>query len=170
MKQINKHNPAPPRLDTYIKEGDYVLVSNYHREKERDENVRMARFLGEMTREPVYVLPHIQPTLKNADLLRKELLPSGVKKNKNPDFYYKGRFVDGKSITVYDLKEADRAKRNIQKKIKVGLKQADDILLEIPESYPLSWINNAVQGELNSLSHNHIIYVKYCDKLLIFKK
>ena len=53
----------PPHIDTYTKVSDYVLVSNYHNEKEREENIRLARFLGEKTREVVYVLPHIQPTL-----------------------------------------------------------------------------------------------------------
>ena len=89
----------PPKFYTYKKEGNYVFVSKFHGKDERNENLRMAMFLGEKTKDVVYVLPHIQPTLTGSDELRSKFFPQGVKKGKNPDFYFKGRFVDGKNMT-----------------------------------------------------------------------
>lgn len=73
----------PPHIETYCKESDYVFVSIFHSEQERTENIRLASFLGEKMGDVVYLLPHIQPTQKEASKLRNEFFPKGVKDNKN---------------------------------------------------------------------------------------
>ena len=164
-------NSLPPHIETYFqdKENNFVFVSKLNREKEVDENIRMACFLAEKTNENVFILPHIQPTQKDSHKLRNEYFPKGVKQNKNPDFYYRKRFVDGKCMTVGDLKSEKLTKRSIQKKLKYGFEQADDVLLEIPETYPSRWIKDAIKGSLNSSSHYHIVYIKYGNELLFFE-
>ena len=161
----------PPHGETYErdKENDLVFVSKLNKEAELNENVRLARFLAGKTDEFVFVLPHIQPTAKDAETLRKKYFPKGVKKDKNPDYFFRGRFMDGKSLTVEELKDTKHTKRTIQNRIKYGFEQADDVLLEVPKTYPIDWIKEAVEGKLNSSSHYHIVYVKHGDDLLIFE-
>ena len=161
----------PPHGETYErdKESDWVFVSKLNKEAELQENVRLARFLSEKTDEFVFVLPHIQPTAKDAAKLRDEYFPKGVKENKNPDYFFRGRFVDGKCLTVENPKDVKHAKRSIQKRIKYGFEQADDVLLEIPESYSLDWITTAIKGQLQSSLRHHVVYVKHKDKLLIIE-
>ena len=61
------------------------------------------------------------------------------------------------------------AKRNIQNRLRDAFLQADDAFLEIPKSYPISWIDGAINGKLNSSTHYHIVYVKYGDELLFYE-
>ncbi len=82
-----------------------------------------------------FVLPHIQPSLRNSNALRAEFLPKGVKENKNPDFYFCGRFVDGKSMANAEVSGEKHTKCNIQNRIKEAFKQADDAFLEIPTTF-----------------------------------
>lgn len=160
---------APPRLDTYYQESDFVFVSQLHKEEERFKNIRLARFLGENTQNIVYVLPHIQPTQKNAEKLRKEYFPLGVKNNKNPDFYFRKRFVDGKSMIGIETTDAKTMKHKIQKRLKDAFEQADDAFLEIPTTIPIELVKDAVYGKLSSSKHHHIVYIKYSDELLIIE-
>ena len=68
-------------METYYqeKENEHVYISNLSQLSEREENVRLAMFLAQETLENVYILPHIQPTGKEAERLRKEFFPVGVK-------------------------------------------------------------------------------------------
>ena len=85
----------PPRIDTYEKVAENVFVSRLQQTEEREGNIRLAKFLAEKTNEPVFVLPHIQPSQRGSVKIREMFFPNGVKENKNPDFYFCGRFVDG---------------------------------------------------------------------------
>ena len=167
---IHKSDIKPPRIDTYIKESDFVYVSELHNEAERKENINMATFLGNKTGVMVFILPHIQPTMKDAVKMRKEYLPDGVKENKNPDFYYKGRFVDGKNMTSIEIDPDNMkaVKRKIQNRISDAFEQADDAFIEIPMSIPVEIVRDAVKGKLASSKNQHIVYVKYGDELLVF--
>lgn len=158
----------PLRLDTYTKEGEFVFVSKLHTEEERKDNIRLAQFLADKTGEVVYVLPIIQPTQKNAKKLRKEFFPDGVKENKNPDFYFRGRFVDGKSMNDTKPENRKTAKRAIQNRLRNAFLQGNDAFLEIPNTFPLGWIKGAIKGKLKSSKNVHIVYVKYGDELLVF--
>ena len=171
MVTVTEDSSRPPHLETYDQDKDnkHVFVSRLNKEAELKENVRLAKFLAGKTGEDLYVLPHIQPTAKDAAKLRKEYFPDGVKEGKNPDYFFRKRFMDGKCMTIEELKDPKHTKRSIQNKIKYGFEQADDVLLEIPQTYPIGWINEAVKGKLNSSSHYHIVYVKYGDDLLIFE-
>ena len=160
----------PPRMDTYTKEGAFVFVSKFHTEEERKDNIRMAQFLAEKTGDVIYVLPIIQPTQKNAERLRNEYFPEGVKKNKNPDFYFKGRFVDGKSMMGIKESDIKTVKRKIQKRLKEAFSQADDAILETPINIPFNHIEDAIGGYINSSKHQHIVYVKYGSEFRALQK
>lgn len=160
----------PPHLETYQpdEENDLVYVSPLCQPSERNENIRMARFLADKTQDNVFVLPHIQPTQKGAESLRKELFPEGVKDGKNPDYYFRGRFLDGKSMM--DIKESDikTLKRKIQNRLGEAFGQADDALLEIPPFISINLLEDAVKGRLNSSNHKHLVYIKQGETFLVF--
>ena len=130
----------------------------------------MARFLAEKTKENIYILPLIQPTRKNAESLRKEYFPEGVKENKNPDYYFRGRFVDGKNMMsiIMDPNNSKAVKRKIQNRFDEAFEQADDAFVEINTSVPVDLVREAVKGKLASSQHKHIVYVKYGEELLVF--
>ena len=160
----------PPHIETYQKLGEYVYVSDLHQGTERTENIRLATFLAEKTKEKVFLLPIIQPLEKNAEL-RKEYLPNGVKKDKNPDYYFRGRFVDGKNMT--NIKFTDNEKKlkaKIQGRLKEAFKQADDAYVEIPLFIDRNLIYSSVNGQLKSSKQEHVVYVKYGIELFIIKK
>lgn len=151
----------PPHIDTYTKEAEHVFVSLFNREAELDENIRLARFLAEKTGDDVFVLPHFQPTHPASANLRKEYFPEGVKENKNPDLFYRSRFVDEKSMHPEDVSDAKKTKRKIQFRLKEAFEQADDAFIEIPTSIPKEWVESAIRGKLNSSNRYHVVYVKY---------
>ena len=96
---------TPPRIDTYEKVAENVFVSKLQQTEEREGNIRLAKFIAEKTNEPVYVLPHIQPSQRGSEKIREIFFPNGVKGNKNPDFYFRGRFVDGKNMTNIEFSD-----------------------------------------------------------------
>ena len=171
MEQIYSNTKFPPRIDSYEQVSKNVFISNLHQESEREENIRLATFLAEKTNEPVFILPHIQPSLKNSIELRKEYMPNGVKENKNPDFYFRGRFVDGKSMTKIKFSEnEENNKEKIQNRIKDAFKQADDAFVEIPLLIDRNTIYSSVNGQLKSSKNKHIVYIKYGDDFYTIKK
>lgn len=171
VKNHDDDGIIPPHPESYYQDenNECVYISSLSHPSERDENVRMAEFLAQKTNEKVYILPLIQPTQKNAESLRKEYFPEGVKVGKNPDYYFRGRFLDGKCMSKSELKTQKLTKRNIQNRLKEAYIQADDAFLDIPPSYPFKWIEEAVRGKLNSMCHFHIVYLKYGNNLFIFQ-
>ena len=165
-------NEFPPRFDTYYQdeENKRVFISNLCQPSEKKENVRMARFLADKTQEDIFILPHIQPTKKDAERLRKEFFPDGIKEFKNPDYYFRGRFVDGKNMISIIMKpdNSKAVKRKIQNRFDEAFEQADDVFIEINTSIPMDLVREAVKGKLASSQHRHIIYVKYGDNLFAF--
>ena len=160
----------PPQIETYQKLGEYVYVSELHQGTERAENIRLATFLAEKTKETVFILPIIQPSMKNSKALREKYFPIGVKENKNPDFYFRGRFVDGKSMTNIKFTDDEEIfKRKIQSRIKDAFTQADDVFIEIPTKFDKKQILSSIKGKLNSSEHKHTVYVMYGNDLLVVK-
>lgn len=172
LKDNGEESPHPPHLESYQqdKDNEYVFISNQCQPSERDENVRMAKYLSQKTKENIYVLPHIQPTLKGANNLRKEYFPIGVKEGKNPDYYFRGRFLDGKSMMTVkiDLDNMKAVKRKIQNRLDEAFEQADDALLETPTTIPIEVVRNAVKGKLASSKHLHYVYIWYGNKMILF--
>ena len=164
-----KEELFPPHIETYKKLGEYVYVSDLQKEAERQENIRLATFLAEKFNEPIFVLPHIQPSMKKAKELRAEFLPKGVKENKNPDFYFRERFVDAKSMLNAEVSDEKHTKCNIQNRIKEAFKQADDTFLEIPTTFEKRVVLSSIKGKLNSSKHKHIVYVKHGEDMLVVK-
>lgn len=73
----DNYGDIPPHIESYYQDdiNEHVFISHLSQPSERDENVRMARFLAEKTKESVFILPHIQPTQKKAKELRKNISP-----------------------------------------------------------------------------------------------
>ena len=157
MKKEEEKELFPPHIETYQLLGEYVYVSDLHQGTERSENIRLAKFLAEKTNEPVFVLPIIEQLQKNAEL-RKSYFPNGVKDKKNPDFYFRGRFVDGKSMNDSELSDEKHVKRNIQNRIADAFEQANDAYIEIPTTFYKSWILSAVYVKLRNSISKAIIY------------
>ena len=130
----------------------------------------MARFLAEMTQDYIFILPHIQPTQKDSERLRKEYFPKGVKESKNPDYYFRGRFLDGKNMIsiIMNPDNSKAVKRKIQKRIDEAFEQADDAFIEINTSIPMDLVREAIKGKFSSSHHRHIVYVKYGEEVLVF--
>lgn len=168
---LRYYGVVPPHLEFYYQDenNEHVYISQQSQPSERDENIRMAMFLAEKTKERIYLLPHIQPTQKDAKRLRKEFFPEGVKENKNPDYFFRGRFVDAKCMSKSELNTQKLTKRNIQNRLKEAFIQADDAYLEIPNTYPRKWVEEAVRGKLNSTTHYHIVYLRYGDEFFVFQ-
>lgn len=168
----NNNDGFPPRLDTYYQDEDnpLVFISWLCQPSERDENIRMARFIADKTQENIYILPLIQPTQKDAENLRKVFFPEGVKENKNPDYYFRGRFLDGKSMIsiIMNPDNSKAVKRKIQNRFDEAFEQADDAFVEINTSIPVDLVREAVKGKLASSQHKHFVYVKYGEALLEF--
>ncbi len=170
MKKEEDNELFPPHIETYQKLGEYVYVSDLHQGTERAENIRLATFLAEKTKEKIFILPIIQPLTNNADL-RNEYLPKGVKKDKNPDFYFRARFVDGKNMTTIDFTDNENKLRaKIQGRLKEAFKQANDALVEVPLLIDRSIIYSSVNGQLNPSKNNHIVYIKYGEEFFTIKK
>ena len=167
-----KYGVVPPHPESYYQDekNEHVFISHQSQPSERKENVRMARFLTEKTKENIYILPLIQPTQKNAEQLRKKFFPKGVKENKNPDYYFRGRFLDGKNMMsiIMDPNNSKAVKRKIQNRFDEAFEQADDAFVEINTSIPEDLVREAVKGKLASSQHKHIVYVKYGEELLVF--
>lgn len=159
----------PPHIETYQRVGEHVYVSDLNQEAERAGNIRMALFLAENTGDNVYVLPHIQPKSPNAERLRREYFPEGVKEDKNPDLFFRKRFVDEKSMNPEDVSDAKKTKRKIQFRLKEAFEQADDAFVEIPTIIPKDWVEGAINGKLKSSTHYHVVYVKYGDEFMMFE-
>lgn len=172
VKNHEKYGDHPPHQETYYQDAsnEHVFISHLSQPSERDENIRMARFLAEKTKENIYILPLIQPTKRNAKQLRKEFFPDGVKEGKNPDYYFRGRFVDGKSMisVIMNPDNSKAVKRKIQNRFDEAFEQADDAFVEINTSIPVDLVREAVKGKLASSQHRHIVYVKYGEELLMF--
>lgn len=73
------------------------------------------------------------------------------------------------SMSKSELNTQKLTKRNIQNRLKEAFIQADDAYLEIPNTYPIVWVEEAVRGKLISMTHFHIIYIRYGNELLIFQ-
>ena len=160
----------PPRIDTYEKVVENVFVSRLQQTEEREGNIKLAKFLAEKTNEPVFVLPHIQPSQRGSVKIREMFFPNGVKGNKNPDFYFRGRFVDGKCmVNITYIDDEDILKCKIHNRLKDAFNQSDDILLETPPNFEKKVIISAIKGKLNSSKHFHIVYVKHGDDFFVLK-
>ena len=93
-----------------------------------------------------------------------------MKENKNPDYFFKGRFVDGKNMISIGMNpdKSKTVKRKIQNRFDEAFEQADDAFVEINTSIPIDLVREAVKGKLASSQHKHIVYVKYGEALLEF--
>ena len=149
-KIIIEGDKEPPHIEQYVAEHNGgVMVGPYQKEIEIEGNKALAKIISDKLGIKVYLLPCIDPRDKKLSPLRSVLHPPGVPEGKNPDFLIGGLLFDGKSlmdITTTNYKNV------IEKRIKSGKEQADNIILEIPDRVPRSTIHNTIYNYFN-ISH-----------------
>ena len=169
-KQWGEPNAQPPDEGSYKRaHHGQVLISPYHGENELDDNKRLAEFLADKLKTKVYLLPRLEQTTEQGRMLRRQLLPQGVKEGKNPDYLINGQLFDGKSM--FGLKRDANAKEQhnaIINHIKKAKKQADNIVLEIPGFVDREIIHRTVNGYLSQSGKERVILVHWKNKLLTY--
>lgn len=178
-KLKERTNIVPPSIETYnnSKYNKRVHISPEHGKNEVIANERLACFLADNLDKDVFLLPRLDPSDPKKAPLRKFLLPSGVIENKNPDFLIGGLLFDGKSmmsikkIEGVTLKDRNRKyHRDIQNRIKDAVKQADNVVLEIPTFVSRKSISKAVKGYLRLSSKDRFIIIKHGNKCYVYDK
>jgi len=170
-KRFNRDVP-PPAVEQYESvHGGNVLVSPMHGENERMANQELAEFISDKTGAKVYLLPRLDPKNPTQLALRSTLLPTGVIEGKNPDYYIGGMFFDAKSMmNIQNTGDPQKWKSAIENRIKDAKKQADNIVLEIPEFVTRKVVHSTIINYLNRSKKNRIIFVKWNDRLLMYDR
>ena len=158
----------PPHIEMYVAEHNgNVMVGPYQKDIEIEGNKATAKIISDGLGIKVYLLPCIDPRDKNLSSLRSVLHPPGVPEGKNPDFLIGGLLFDGKSLM--DI-TTTKYKNAIEKRIKSGKEQADNIILEIPDRVPRHIIHNTIHNYFKNSHTDRIILVIHQGKLLYYKK
>lgn len=160
----------PPQIDTYIASHNaMVYTSQYHGKNEIRDNKRIAEFIADKLNCKVYLLPRLDPDNPNQASLRGALMPKGVPKRKNPDYYIVGKLFDGKSMMKIQKSENNKKYHNdILNRIKSAKKQADNMILEIPDFVSRKIISTTIKGFLIQASKKRIIVVKHGRKCYVY--
>ena len=168
----NEDTSLPPALETYTKDktSDSVFISQFHGKAEMEENILIGRFISRKLGTKVYLLPRLDSNTAEQISLRRKLLPSGVLKNKNPDFLLANQLFEAKSMPNVRLEGADSEKirRKIQEHIKRALTQADNAIIEIPNVVKRRDIHSAIKGYLASSKGEHTVIAIWHKKTLIY--
>ena len=91
--------------------------------------------------------------------------------NKNPDFFIRGLFFEGKSLKNPERQLSyEENKNRIQDRIKKAKKQADNIILEIQDGYNEEQIERTINGFLTQSEKKRIIMVLLKGELKVYKK
>ncbi len=168
----NEDTSLPPALETYIKDktSDSVFISQFHGTAEMKENILIGRFISRKLGTKVYLLPRLDSNTAEQVSLRRKLLPSGVFKNKNPDFLLANQLFEAKSMSNVRLEGAnsEKIRRKIQEHIKRALTQADNAIVEIPDIIKRRDIHSAIKGYLASSKGEHTVIAIWHKQTLIY--
>lgn len=162
----------PPKVETYKEHHNgKVFESPYHGPEELADNLEIAKKVADLIDEKVYLLPRLEQTTPTQRELRQLLLPAGINEGKNPDFLIGGKLYDAKSLYGYNaginyLKQ----KQAIENHIKKAKKQADNIILDIPDIFTEDCIDNTIKNYLNRTSNHRIIIVFHKGKGKVYEK
>lgn len=121
------------------------------------------RVIGEAlanTGHKVKLLPDIQPEQKQ---LRKELLPKGVKENKNPDAMIDGHIFEFKTLrkNTYNA---------VSQELKYAGKQSDYVLLNIEGVIDQTIMNRAIRGRIKMKENIKEVWVMLGGKLVKYTR
>lgn len=165
------YDVPPPSVETYNpSHNGKVMISPYHGDNEVQENKRLGAFVADKLGKTVYLLPRLDPESHRFAHLRQTLLPIGVKTNKNPDYYIGGMLFDGKSMMGLKRSGNDKKYHNaILNHIKSAKKQADNVVLEIPNFVSRRVIGKTINGYMKQSSKGRIIIVKHGNKCYVYK-
>ena len=166
-----KSNLVPPHVEEYKKTNKNVFVSPLHGDVELKQNINIAKRIARALNVPVYLLPRIERDQIDTLMMRLEYLPKNVKKDKCPDFLINGKIFEAKAMINFkgDVNSRKDVKQAIENHIKKAKAQADNIILDIPENIPYSYIKDTVINYLNLTKHNREIWIVYGKKLRRYK-
>lgn len=166
-----KSNLVPPHIEEYKKTNKNVFVSPSHGDVELKQNINIAKRIARTLNTPVYLLPRIERDQINTLKMRLEYLPKNVKTDKCPDFFINGKIFEAKAMINFkgDVNSRKDVKQAIENHIKKAKIQADNIVLDIPENIPYSYIKDTVINYLNLTKHNREIWILYGKKLRRYK-
>ncbi len=160
VKETKEKN-LPPEHKTYKEVVKNVYMSPYHGNKESKENKNMAKVIARNIKGKVFMLPRIDPSEPNARELRDRLLPNNVYENKSPDYLIKGKLFEGKSMLNFegDPTNAKQVKSAIENHIKSAKLQANNIVLQVPESFDKKTVRKTVLNYLNRSHKSREIWI-----------
>ena len=116
--------------------------------------------MADLIDEQVYLLPRLAPMNFDESQLRSLLLPNNVFETKNPDFFIGGKLYDAKKIGELTKDNSrKRQKSIIENRIKKAKEQADNIILDIDDSFSEIYIDETICNYLNRSSKKRIIIV-----------
>lgn len=160
VKETKEKN-LPPEHKTYKEVVKNVYMSPYHGDVESKENKNMAKVIARNIKDKVFLLPRIAPSEPNARELRDRLLPNNVYENKSPDYLIKGKLFEGKSMLNFkgNPTNAKQVKSAIENHIKSAKLQADNIVLQVPESFDKKTVRKTVLNYLNRSHKSREIWI-----------
>lgn len=164
-------NRVPPLVEEYKKINKNVYVSTLHGNLELDQNIKIAKRIARALNTRIYLLPRIERNQINTKIMRLKYLPRGIKDNKCPDFMINGKIFEAKAMINFNGNPNSRkdVKQSIENHIKKAKEQADNIILDIPEYIPYSYIKDTVINYLSLTKHNREIWIVYGKKLRRYK-
>lgn len=142
--EISKALAYLPPKNTFIDfdfNGVKLEVHPLHGDKELSENITLSRLLKRFDpKAEIKLMPIISEKDMNA---RKLYYPEGYLKKyptRNADTLYNGK--------AFEFENANGSKSSIQNAIKNGKKQADNIVIRIPDSIDINQADQIVKGQL----------------------
>lgn len=161
---------APPHVKTYNRDklNHDIYISPYHGKEETDENLRIARVIQPEIKDKIYLLPRLDSNTIEQQKLRDKMMPKNVTGIKNPDYMINGETYDAKSLLGSKATESKQIRRRIQNHIRNASKQAENIILELPEKFEHEDIYNAIIGYLKQSNDTHKVIVIWRNNIITF--
>lgn len=168
----SKMGVEPPHVEDYTPiHGGKVMVSPYHGEEELEENKDMGTRLAELLGKTIYLLPRLNSNTEEERRFRQEYMPEGAPKTKNPDFFDKAKFYDGKNLYGFSGgNDEKKQKQAISNHIKKAKGQAGNYVFDLPDVFNMGYVSGAIRGYLNCSKSPHTIVVFHKGKGYIYEK
>lgn len=163
----------PPHQEEYIPhENGMVLQSPRHGGSELQENLKLATRVAKLLDRRVYLLPNIDSNTETQLKEREEYMPIGVKPRKNPDFLIEGLpdYYDGKSLHGFKGGDYQRQKQCIENHYKKAKRQADNMVLDIPDNISRRCIDETIKAIFSQASQNRTVIVFHQGEGIVYKK
>ena len=162
----------PPHVEDYISHYDgMVMESPLHGKNEREENLRLAKFIVDHTGQRVYLLPRINSNTEQQLADRKKYMPPGVFDKKNPDFLIGGLLFEGKSMhKVKFTQNEDAMHSSLNNHIKSAKEQAENFTIEVSLFIPEKRKHKTMNDYIKNSKSPKIIIIQHGNKMFIYQK